>query len=301
MSARPLIIDTDPGKDDAVAILLALAAPEILDVRMLCAAAGNVGLEQTTANALRLLEVAGRTDIPVHAGCPRAILQPPETVPHIHGADGLGGARLPPPATAISGVHAVHAIIEGVRESTQPVCIAGIAPLTNIALALVMAPDIVDGIAEIAVMGGSFSRGNITPYATFNIYCDPHAASIVFDSGASVTMVGLDITRRTMPTPGWIAELRASATPAATVIADLWSDPTAFMNDACVIAHMLAPELFRTERMRVEIEIVDPVEMGRTRAAEGEPNVSVVTDIDVEGFFALLLDRAGGRQAARDR
>jgi inosine-uridine nucleoside N-ribohydrolase len=291
MASRPLIIDTDPGKDDAVAILLALAAPEALDIRLMSAAAGNVGLAHTTANILRLCEVAGRADIPVHAGCPRPILQSLEMVPHIHGSDGLGGAKLPPPATVASDRHAVPAIIEAIRSSPTRVSIACIAPLTNLALALVMAPDIADRIREVVVMGGSFSTGNITPYASFNIYSDPHAARIVFDCGAPITMIGLDVTRKTMPTPEWCAELRAAGSPAATVVADLWREPTAFMNDACVIAHMLEPRLFRNEKVRVEIEIADPVQIGRTRRVEGEWNVQAAMDIDVPGFFALLLDR----------
>ncbi len=291
MIPRPLIIDTDPGKDDAVAILLALSAPEAFDVHLLSAAAGNVGLAQTTANILRLCEVMGRSDIPVHAGCPRPILQTLEQIPHIHGDDGLGGAKLSPPTSGVSDVHAVPAIIEAIRRSPKPVTIACIAPLTNLALALVMAPDIVDGIRDIVVMGGSFTTGNITPYASFNIYSDPHAARIVFESGAAITMVGLEVTRETMPTPAWCAELRSTGSPAALVVADLWKDPTSFMNDACVIAHLLKPEILRTERFLVEVEITDPVEIGRTRKVEGAWNVHAATHIDVPAFFSLLLDR----------
>ena len=291
MGPRPLIIDSDPGKDDAVAILLALAAPDCFDILLMSAAAGNVGLAHTTANILRLCEVAGRTDIPVHAGCPRPILQSLEMAPHIHGSDGLEGANLPMPVKAVSALHAVPAIIDAIMKAPDRVSIACIAPLTNLSLALVMAPDIVDGIEEIVVMGGSFTSGNITPYASFNIYSDPHAARIVFGCGAPVTMVGLDVTRKTMPTPRWCAALRATGSPTAIVVADLWSNPTAFMNDACVIAHMLEPRLFRTEQVRVEIETTDPVQMGRTRLADGDWNVHAAMDIDAPGFFALLLDR----------
>lgn len=291
MDPRPLIIDSDPGKDDAVAILLALAAPEAFDVRMISAAAGNLGLERTTANALRLCEAVGRGDIPVHAGCPRAILQPPNYLPHIHGSDGLGGAKLPPPAAAVRELHAVPAIIGALRGSPAPVSLACIAPLTNLALALVMAPDIVDGIREIVVMGGSFSAGNITPYASFNLHSDPHAASIVFGCGAPLTMIGLDVTRKAMPSAEWCAALRATGSPGAVVVADLWDDPTAFMNDACVIAYLLDPSLFQIERVRVEIETADPVELGRSRRLEGDWNVEAAMDLDVPGFFALLHDR----------
>ena len=183
------------------------------------------------------------------------------------------------------------AIIDAIKKSSAPVSIACIAPLTNLALALVMAPDIVNGIREIVVMGGSFTTGNITPYASFNFYNDPHAARIVFGCGAPVTMIGLDVTRKTMPTPEWCAQLRAAGSPAATVVADLWNDPTTFMNDACIIAYMLEPRLFRMEKLRVEIEINDAVEMGRTRLMEGDLNVHAAMEIDVPGFFSLLLDR----------
>ncbi len=289
MASRPLIIDTDPGKDDAVALLLALAEPDIFDIRLMSAAAGNVGLAQTAANIIRLCEVAGRTDIPVHAGCPRPILQSLEMVPHIHGSDGLGGADLPPPVSPLSDMHAVPAIIETIRRSREPVSIACIAPLTNLALALVMAPDIVDGIREVVVMGGSFTTGNITPYASFNIYSDPHAAQIVFHCGAPVTMIGLEVTRQTMPTPEWCDALRATRTPSATVVADLWSDPTAYMNDACIIAYMLDPGLFRTERACVEIELTDADQLGRTRRMSGEGNVDAAIGINVPGFFDVLF------------
>ncbi len=291
MSTRPLIIDTDPGKDDAVAILLALSEPEVFDIRLINAAAGNLGLAHITANILRLCEVMGRTDIPVHAGCPRPILQSLETVPHIHGSDGLGGARLPPPATAAQELHAVPAIVDAIRQFPDMVSMACIATMTNLALALVMAPDIVDRIRDIVVMGGSFSAGNITPYASFNIYTDPHAALIVFGCGAPVIMTGLDVTRKAMPTPEWCAELRATGSPAAFVVTDLWSDPSALMNDACIIARMLEPRLFDIEQVCVDIEIVDPEQMGRTRLIEGDWNVHAARDLDVPRFLALLLDR----------
>jgi purine nucleosidase len=289
---RPLIIDSDPGKDDAVAILLALAAPETFDVLMISAAAGNVGLAHTSANSRRLCELAGRSDLPVHPGCPRPILQPLRTVADIHGADGLSGAGLPPPSMRLSDQHAVPALIEAITTSPEPCHVACLAPVTNLAVALVMAPEISHRIGSIVFMGGSFTTGNITPYASFNVYTDPHAARIVFECGAPVTMIGLDVTRRTMPSPEWLQELRTCGTPQGRVIADLWGEPTAFMNDACVIAYMLEPELFKVKRCRVAVEIQDEVEMGRTRVVEdGAAEIQVATDIDVEGFFDLLYNR----------
>jgi purine nucleosidase len=290
VAARPLIIDTDPGKDDAVAILAALGAREFLDVILMTTVAGNVSLAQTTANALRLCELKGRTDIPVHAGCPRALLQPGNIVRNIHGDDGLGGATLPAPKGRPADGHAVPAIIATIRNASEPVTIAALAPVTNIALALVMAPDIVDNIAEIAVMGGSFSGGNITPFASYNLHSDPHAARIVFTCGAPVTMAGLDATRKTMPTPEWLADLRATNSPAAKVVADLWDNPTLCFNDACVTAHILRPEIFRSDRRCVEIEINDPVRIGETRVAAGEPSTTALLDVDRDAFFALIRD-----------
>jgi purine nucleosidase len=288
---RPLIIDTDPGKDDAVAILLALAAREELDIRMISTVGGNVPIEHTAANARRLCEVAGRSDMAVHGGCPRPLLRILKSVPEIHGEDGLAGADLPPPRMQLADGHAVPALIEAVRRSRHPISLACIAPLTNVAIALIMAPDIITAIGEIVVMGGTFGRGNITPYASFNIYSDPHAASIVFESGAPVTMIGLEVTRQTMPTAEWCAALRATRMPSAKVVADLWNDPTVYMNDACVIAYLLRPELFTAEYCRVRIELADEEQIGRTIAVDdGEARIKVVTSIDVTGFFDLLFE-----------
>lgn len=298
MDRRPLIIDTDPGKDDAVAILCALQAPDALEIVMMTAAQGNVALERTAANILRLCVLAGRPDIAVHAGCPRPILQAPNAVPNIHGDDGLGGTGLPAPAMALSTLHAVPAIIDAIRRHPRPVTIAGLAPLTNIALALVMAPDIVGNISEIVVMGGSFSAGNITPFASYNLHSDPHAARIVFGCGAPVTMVGLDVTRKTMPSPQWLAALRRTGPAPARFVADLWSNPTLCFNDACVIGYLLEPSLFRVEKAAVEIEICDPVEIGRTRRTSRGSPVNAVMDVDVPGFFALMREAlSGGRLA----
>ena len=290
MVARPLIIDTDPGKDDAVAILTALGFRESVDVILLTTVAGNVSLAQTTTNALRLCQVKARTDIPVHAGCPRSLLQPSNIVPGIHGEDGLGGATLPAATSRAADGHAVPAIIEAIRNASEPVTIAALAPVTNIALALVMAPDIIDNIAEIAVMGGSFSGGNITPYASYNLHSDPHAARIVFSSGAAVTMVGLDVTRKTMPTPQWLAELKATNKPAARAVVELWDNPTLCFNDACVMAHIIRPHIFRSDRRCIEIELNDPVRIGETRIITGEARTTTLLDVDRDAFFALIYE-----------
>src|SRR5439155_7195624 len=190
---RPIIIDTDPGVDDAVAILLALAAPE-LDVLALVAVAGNLPLAVTERNARSLLDLAGRPDVPVYAGCPRPIGSPKIRTESAHGATGLGNLVLPAPTTPLRPEHGVAWLIDTLRGAEpNSLTLCALGPLTNIATALVMVPDIAAGIAELVLMGGG-TRGNMTPAAEFNIWADPQAAAIVFDSGLPITMVPLDVT-----------------------------------------------------------------------------------------------------------
>ena len=182
MDARPIIIDCDPGKDDAVALLLAFASPEV-EVLAVTAVAGNVPLAVTARNALRVCELAGRADAAVHAGCPRPILKALETAPHVHGKDGLAGAPLPEPAMALRPAHAVDILVDRLMASDGDITLCALGPLTNLALAIVKQPAIVPRIREIVLMGGALKRGNVTPHAEFNIYVDPHAAAVVFGAG----------------------------------------------------------------------------------------------------------------------
>jgi purine nucleosidase len=288
MARRLLIIDTDPGMDDAVALLTAFGSPDEVDVRMITTVGGNVPLAMCTSNALRICELAGRRDVPVHEGCPKALLRPSNAVFHVHGNNGLGNTSLPEPTMAARPGHAVPAMIEAIRTASEPVTIAALAPMTNIGVALTMAPDIATNIREIVAMGGSFSGGNITPYASYNFHSDPHATHIVFNSGAPFVMVGLEITRQLKPDPTWLAGLGQAAAPAARFVSELWHGSPLCFNDASVVLHILEPRLFRDEAMHVEIETTDPVRIGETRRIEGTPNVRVATAIDGNAAFELI-------------
>jgi purine nucleosidase len=288
MARTHLIVDTDPGMDDAVALLTAFGSPDQIDIRMITTVGGNVPLAMCTSNALRICELAGRRDVPVHDGCPKALLRPSNAVFHVHGNNGLGNTTLPEPTMVARLGHAVPAMIEAIRNASEPVTIAALAPMTNIAVALTMAPDIVANIREIVAMGGSFSGGNITPYASYNFHSDPHATHIVFNSGAPVVMVGLEITRQLKPDPIWLSALGQASAPAARFVSELWRDSPLCFNDASVVLHILAPGLFKDEAMHVESEINDPVRIGETRRIEGTPNVRVATAIDRTAAFARV-------------
>jgi len=310
MAPRPIIIDCDPGQDDALAILLALGSPDELEVLAITAVAGNVPLALTEQNARKLVALAGRTDIPVHAGCAQPMVRPLVTAEFVHGATGLDGTDLPEPATPLAASHAVDAIIDISRrrpEGTVTICPVG--PLTNIAMAMRQAPDIVPRIQEIVLMGGAIGQGNITPSAEFNIYVDPHAAKAVFESGVKLTMHGLDVTHQALVTPARLAAIEALATPVSGAVVGLLKfynrydqtqrgRPGAPLHDPCAIAYLLRPELFQGRACHVAIETVSELTMGRTvvdwHGRSGEAaNATVIDAIDADGFFALLTERLG--------
>jgi purine nucleosidase len=305
MEARPLIIDCDPGKDDAVALLLAFASPEF-DVLAVTTVAGNVPLELTAANARRICELAGRADVAVHAGCPRPIMKPLATAIRVHGKDGLAGADLPPPKMALAEGHAVDVLVERLMASDGEITVAALGPLTNLALAIVKQPAIVPRIREIVLMGGAVARGNVTPHAEFNIHTDPHAAAVVFGAGAPLTMIGLDVTHQAVATPGRVAAIRAIGRPAAAAAADLLElhgesatkdgagGAGAPLHDPCVIAWLLRPALFEAAALCIEIETADAERLGQTVVRRDAPaNANVVRAIDADGFYALLTERLG--------
>ena len=306
---RKIIIDTDPGQDDAVAILLALASPEEIALLGITAVAGNVPLALTARNARMVCELAARTDIPVFAGCDKPLAHTLVTAEHVHGKTGLDGPPLPEPEMPLQDGHAVDFIIDTLRhEAPGSVTLCPLGPLTNIATALRRAPDIAPRIAEIVLMGGAyFEVGNITPAAEFNIYVDPEAAEIVFKSGVPITVMPLDVTHKALVTPERIAGFRAIGSKIGETVAG-WTDfferfdkekygsTGAPLHDPCVIAYLLAPDLFSGRHINVEIETGSALTRGMTvadwwRVTDRAPNATFMGDVDDDGFFALLTDR----------
>ena len=305
---QPLIIDTDPGQDDAVAILLALASPEI-DLLGITTVAGNVPLDLTEVNARKICDLAGRQDVPVFAGLSHPLVRRLVTAEHVHGRTGLDGPDLPPPQTPLQEQHAVDFIIETVRkEPSGSVTIAPIGPLSNIAMALQSAPDIAPRIKQIVLMGGGcFEGGNITPAAEFNIYVDPHAAAIVFGAGIPITMMPLDVTHKALTTEKRNGALRAIGNRTGTAVAEMLGFFERFdeakygsdggpLHDPCTVAWMIAPELFSGRHCNVEIETASELTMGMTVIdwwqVSGRPhNAFVVGDLDADAFFALITER----------
>ena len=308
MAEHQIIIDCDPGQDDAVALLLALGSPEEIELLAVTTVAGNVPLPRTSRNAQRILTLAGRSDIPVHAGCSRPILRPLETAEYVHGETGLNGAVLPEPAAPLAEGHAVDVIVaEIMRRPPGTVTLCPIGPLTNVALAIVKEPAIVARVKRIVLMGGAMELGNVTAAAEFNIFVDPDAARVGFESGAPWVMLGLDVTHKALVTDDRLTAIQAIGTPVATTCAGLldffnrydkerYQVPGAPLHDPCVIAYLLRPELFKGQVRRVEVETEGTHTSGRTvvdwwRRSERPANALVINDVDSDGFFALLNER----------
>ena len=302
-----IIIDTDPGQDDAVAILLALASPE-LTVLGITAVAGNVPLELTARNARVVCELAGRPDVPVFAGCDRPLARDLVTAEHVHGKTGLDGADLPDPKMPLSDGHAVDFIIDSLRKAPPgTITLCPLGPLTNIATALQRAPDIADRIARIVLMGGAyFQVGNITPAAEFNIYVDPEAAEVVFRSGVPLTVLPLDVTHKALTTRARNDAFRAAGRVGEVVAGwtgfferfdkEKYGSEGAPLHDPCVIAWLLRPDLFSGREINVEIEVASPLTRGMTvadwwRVTDRPANALFIGDVDADGFFALLAER----------
>jgi purine nucleosidase len=308
MTAK-IIIDTDPGQDDAVAILLALASPDEITVLGITTVAGNVPLALTEKNARIICELAGRPDIAVFAGCDRPLVQPLVTAEHVHGKTGLDGIALPDPTMPLQAAHAVDFIIDTLRaEPSGSVTLCPLGPLTNIATAFTRAPDIMARVKEIVLMGGAyFEVGNITPAAEFNIYVDPEAAEIVFQSGVPLVVMPLDVTHKVLTTRPRIDAIRAIGSPVAHAVAS-WTDfferfdmakygaEGAPLHDPCVIAYLLAPGLFTGRHINVEIETTSPLTRGMTVAdwwgvTKRPKNAMFMGDVDAAGFYDLLTGR----------
>ena len=310
MAPRKIIIDTDPGQDDAVAILLALGSPE-LEVLGITCVAGNVPLALTQRNARIVCELAGRTDMPVFAGARQPMVNPLVTAEHVHGKTGLNGPELWDPTMPLRKEHAVDFIIKTLRtnrDGAVTLCVLG--PLTNIALALIKAPDIAEHICEIVLMGGgSFEGGNITPAAEFNIYVDPHAAKVVFRSGIPLVVMPLDLTHKALTTRDRVARFKALGNKSGIFTGEMldfferfdkekYGSEGAPLHDPNVIAYLLKPEMYQGRHVNIEIETESDLTLGMTvvdwwRVSGRTPNAMFMREVDDEAFFELLFARIG--------
>lgn len=297
----PLLIDCDPGIDDAVMLMMALGSP-CFDVRAITAVAGNVPLRLTSRNARMVCERMGRPEIPVFAGCPRPLLRPPVTAEEFHGESGIDGIDIFEPSSPLASGHAVMEIIRQLKSAPAGgLTLVVTGPMTNIACALVMAPEIGAHIREIVVMGGAdIEGGNITPYAEFNIFADPHAAAIVFDSGLPVTVLSLDASHQVRATDARIARIAALPGQRAAMMASLLTAANMLetrarpgtkvpMHDPSTIAWLLDPGMFETAQVRVSVITRPGREFGRTRLKPSKKGPHRwVTKANADAFFARI-------------
>ncbi len=308
MTPRPIIIDTDPGQDDAVAILLALASPE-LAVLGITAVAGNVPLRLSESNARRICELAGRRDTKVFAGCVRPMVRALVTAEEVHGATGIDGHDFPEPSMPLQPEHGIDWMVETLMAAGDgEITLCALGPLTNVAMAMVKEPRILSKIQEIVMMGGGFGEGgNVIPAAEFNIHVDPHAAHVVFTSGCKLTLIPLDVTHQALTTPARLERFGAMSTPVGRACHGMLSfyrqyDMNKYgtdggpLHDPCVIAYLLAPEIFGGKHVSVEIEISSEKSMGMALAdwwgvTGAAPNCTVMKTIDDAAFYNLLIER----------
>lgn len=305
----PIILDCDPGHDDAIALILALASPE-LELKAVTTSAGNQTPEKTLRNALRILTLLQRSDIPVAGGAVKPLMRELIIADNVHGESGLDGPELPEPNFAPQQCNAVELIAKTLRESAEPVTIVATGPLTNIALLLTSHAELQPKIARIVIMGGAAGLGNWTPAAEFNIYVDPEAAEIVFQSGLPIVMAGLDVTHRAQIMSEDIERFRQLGNPVASVVADLldffmeyhkqekWGFQGAPLHDPCTIAWLIKPSMFTCVERWVGVETQGKYTQGMTVVdyyglTNNAPNTTVMMDIDRQAFVDLLVERVG--------
>ena len=311
LGAQKIIIDTDPGQDDAVAILLALASPDEIEVLGITAVAGNVPLSLTERNARIVCELAGRPDIAVYAGCDRPLRRKLVTAEHVHGKTGLDGPELPEPKIKLQEKHGVDFIIDTIlQEPGNSVSLCPLGPLTNIASAILKQPKIVSRIKQIVLMGGAyFEVGNITPTAEFNIFVDPDAAKIVFEAGIDMVAMPLDVTHKALVTGERNEAFRQLQSPVGIAVAEMtdfferfdkekYGSSGAPLHDPCVTAYLINPKIFSGKKINVEIETESELTLGMTVAdwwgvTDRKANTFFVSDLDSEKFFNLLTERLG--------
>jgi purine nucleosidase len=311
MTRRKIIIDCDPGQDDAVMLLLALACRDELDILGITTVAGNVPLELTQRNARIMCELAGRTDVPVFAGCDRPMRRPLITAENVHGKTGIDGVEVYEPGMALQQHHAVDFIIETLHAAEKDsVTLVPTGPLTNIGQAIAADPSILSKISEIVLMGGAMREGgNTSPCAEFNILEDPDAARIVFHCGRPLTIAPLDVTHQVLATPERIAQIRALNSPVGDAVTGMleffnrfdtekYGSEGAPLHDPCTISYLLKPDLFKGKKCNVEVETESPLTLGHTvvdfwGVTDRPRNANWLYEVDADGFFALLTERLG--------
>lgn len=304
-----LIIDTDPGADDVVALLFALASPEELNIRALTTVAGNVRLDKTSRNARLAREWAGREDVPVYAGAPKPLMRTPIYAENIHGKEGLSGVTVHEPKKGLAEGNAVNYLIDTLKKAKpHSITIAMLGPQTNLALALIQEPEIVQGIKEVVVMGGAhFNGGNITPVAEFNLFADPQAAEVVLQSGVKLTYLPLDVTHKILTSDARLKQIAALNNNASKIVGDILNEyikgdmehygiPGGPVHDATVVAYLLKPELFTGRSVNVAIDSREGITFGQTvvdwyDGLKQPKNAFWVENGDAQGFFDLLTER----------
>jgi len=309
VTARPIIIDCDPGQDDAVALFLAMSSPDELDLLGITTVAGNVPLALTERNARMICDIAAREDMPVFAGCGEPLVRAAITAEYVHGETGIDGIDVFDPMTPLQDIHAVDFIIEMLfAANKRKVTLVPTGPLTNIAAAIGRSPDIVERIDEIVIMGGAMREGgNRTPSAEFNIMADPHAADIVLNSGVAITMMSLDVTHQVLSTEARVARIGALNNPVADATVGMlsffhrydtqkYSSSGTPLHDPCTVAFLLQPELFKTKLCNVSVEKESELTIGHTavdfwHVTDKPRNVSWAYDVDADGFYDLLTKR----------
>ncbi len=308
MAGRPIIIDCDPGQDDAINLLLAMSSPDELEILGITTVAGNVPLALTERNTRQMCDIAGRTDMKVFAGCEGPMQRELLTAEHVHGKTGIDGVDIASPETPLGEQHAVDFIIEALSDAAEPLTLVPTGPLTNIATAFERTPAILDNVAEIVLMGGAMREGgNHSPSAEFNILVDPHAADIVFRCGRPITVLGLDVTHQVLATPGRrdrIREISSNAGRATAGMLDFFNrhDTVKYgslgapLHDPCTVAFLLAPSLFEGKQCNLTVETSSELTMGHTavdfwHVTDRPHNVTWIWSVDADGFYDLLIER----------
>ena len=309
MSRQRIIIDCDPGQDDAVALFLAMASPDELEILGITAVAGNVPLDLTQRNVRLMCDIAGRSDIPVFAGCERPMVRELLTAEKVHGKTGIDGIDVVEPKTPLQEQHAVDFIVEALRAAEdESVTLVPTGPLTNIGTVIDRAPDVLAKIRQLVIMGGAMREGgNYSPSAEFNILVDPHAAAIVFGCGRPITSMGLDVTHQVLSTRARVERIRQLGNPVAEATAGMlgfferhdskkYGVEGAPLHDPCTIAWLLAPELFEGKFCNLSVETQSELTMGHTaidfwHVTDRPHNVNWIYSVDADGFYDLLTDR----------